>query len=349
MRKISVLRGTTMAVVSSIILLLAGTTASAAGGGFLVAVSPASASSTVGNTLTFVAEGYYQYCPAKGWYTPCDDGTFVRNHETAGKRMYITVSGSGNTLGGVQTEGSDSFVIVGTDGMAQFTLKSSVAETKTITVKDNVKDTAATATATFTSPVTQPTPQPRTTTQAATPTPTPTPTPPAAPTNEVTFNNKAVTTTTPTVQSNKAINLSGVTVPNGVVTLYIFSTPRTATVTADATGKWTYEIVDLEPGSHHVEAEVTDPATKLTSARATLASFKIAAAPVAAKTVTTPPAKKASLWPWIAGGVLFILAVAGGMFIWVRRRHHQGMANKPSTPPAATDDHTDQSPPLPPA
>jgi hypothetical protein len=77
------------------------------------------------------------------------------------------------------------------------------------------------------------------------------------------------------IKDNEPLVLSGATIPNGVVTLYIFSEPSKAIITADNSGKWAYAINELPDGQHHVEAEVTDPSTGQTSTRTKLFAFTI--------------------------------------------------------------------------
>jgi hypothetical protein len=322
--------------------------ASAAGGMFYVGVWASGASSVaVGGTLTFVAEGYDLHCANGGGYNNshiCSDGTAAEHtHTFAGHKIYVSVSGSGNTLGGIQGSGEDTYVTIGADGTAQFTVSSSVAEAKTVTVLEELKTDSDTATATFTAA--QASTPAKTTPKATTPAPTPAaPTPPVAPTSNLTLNQQPIENTThPTVQAGKVTTLAGVTVPNGVVKLYIFSTPRTATVTADSTGKWTYGISGLAAGAHHVEAEVTDPATNLTSSRVTLATFTVATALVAAKT-TMAAAKKPSVWPWVIGGLGLVVVAGAGTVAWClrRRAHHTKPAD---TTPPTTDSTPGQNPP----
>ncbi len=76
-------------------------------------------------------------------------------------------------------------------------------------------------------------------------------------------------------QLGQTITIRGSTIPKGVIKLYIFSTPREATVTADASGNWQYEVSDLPKGKHHIEAETTDPSTSRTSPRAKLINLEI--------------------------------------------------------------------------
>lgn len=74
---------------------------------------------------------------------------------------------------------------------------------------------------------------------------------------------------------NETITISGTTVANGEVNLYIFSEPQEASVVANNEGAWSYTIEDIEPGTHHVEAEVTDPATGATSDRTQVLAFEV--------------------------------------------------------------------------
>lgn len=88
----------------------------------------------------------------------------------------------------------------------------------------------------------------------------------------------AVTITAPaqpnqTTSANPAI--SGKANPGAVVTLTIYSTPVTVTVTADANGNWTYvPTTPLEEGPHNVVASALDPATGQTQTATT--SFVVA-------------------------------------------------------------------------
>jgi hypothetical protein len=79
--------------------------------------------------------------------------------------------------------------------------------------------------------------------------------------------NETVTTAQPPIE--------GKGVPGSTVTLIIHSTPQTVTVTVDGNGNWTYTpTTPLEPGTHTVEAMVTDPNTGQT--QTTTTSFVIA-------------------------------------------------------------------------
>lgn len=116
--------------------------------------------------------------------------------------------------------------------------------------------------------------------------------------------------------------LSGKTVPNGIVNLTIHSTLRTASVTADANGNWTYTVTGLEAGQHHVDATVTDPVTKQTSSSVTLAAFTVAAksAPNAIATVAASKSKQSSMLPVAVASVIVLVLIAGAVFWWLKRR-----------------------------
>ena len=127
------------------------------------------------------------------------------------------------------------------------------------------------------------------------------------------------------VDNDKPLVLSGRTMPNGKVALFVFSEPKRYDITADSEGKWTYSVSGLPEGDHHAEIEVTDPATNLTSDRVKLLEFTVlASAANPALPDTTQNQKKASSGslPFIIGGILVILAgaVTAG-FIWWKRKH----------------------------
>lgn len=128
-------------------------------------------------------------------------------------------------------------------------------------------------------------------------------------------------TATTVLPVNKPLVLSGKTIPNGIVTLTIHSTPRTATVTADANGNWTYTVTGLESGQHHVEAAVTDPTTKLTSAPVTIAAFTLGPSNArnVAATGHAATSKKAVSPLILVLPVLVVLALVAG-FWWFKRR-----------------------------
>jgi hypothetical protein len=255
----------------------------AGGGGGIIGLSLTSSASSVqvGSSITLSLHTYYYHCnsdsnpdPNYGYTIaepPCPAGySNPVQQDHASVPATISVSGSGNTL-------SASSVTTDASGNAQVTLSSSVAESKTVKVLDPQSNDAvkATVAVTFTAP--PPTvPKPVSTT-------TPKPTPaaselaaPTAPTATIKVGNLTVKPDeVPTIKSGEPVSLSGKTVANGVITVYVFSEPKKYTVTADKDGNWSYVVSGLEPGDHHVEAEVTDPASGKTSSRAQVLAFKI--------------------------------------------------------------------------
>ncbi|HZM63815.1 MAG TPA: Ig-like domain-containing protein [Candidatus Saccharimonadales bacterium] len=260
----------------------------------------------------------------------------------------ITVSGSNNTIaGGSEGANGARYSSTGTDGKATFTLSSTKAESKTITAT-YYEDGAffgptTTATVTFTAVTQAAPPKPKTTTPA--PTPTPEPTPPEAPkTDTLEVNGQTIASTEDiTVQQGETFTLSGKTVPNGIVKLYIFSTPQEATVTADANGNWSYNVEGLEPGSHHIEAEVTDPATNKTSSRATLASFTIAEVQTPTTTDQPTPGKKSG-WIWIIVAIVVFISIGAALWWW-RKKHAKKSPTPPTNTPPVDHSASDDTPP----
>lgn len=289
----------------------------------------ASASSVTANgssTITFTVYTLYYQCDGQLWSEPvCASPTEV---PIGDRDININISGSGNTTGGTHTNSyADPAVTTGSDGKAQFTLVSTVAESKTL--KTHYREmgysqaSEKTLTVNFTQ---QQTSTPKTTTPKTT-TPKPVePTPPETPKvatvtvdNQPVEQNKAIS-----LSSDQPLTLTGTTVANGIVKLYIFSTLREVSVTADSTGKWEYRIEGLEPGAHHVEAEVTDPATNKTSSRATLAEFTVVEPVAQIATTSTPvkPAKKFPLVPVFAAVGLIVVGATGALWWFVLRKKH---------------------------
>lgn len=92
--------------------------------------------------------------------------------------------------------------------------------------------------------------------------------------------NETITTSQPPIE--------GKGMPGTTVTLIIHSTPQTVTVTVDGNGNWTYTpTTPLDPGTHTVEAMVTDPNTGQT--QTTTASFVIAPSATGGSTDTSTP------------------------------------------------------------
>src|SRR5665213_60909 len=149
---------------------------------------------------------------------------------------------------------------------------------------------------------------------------------------------KAVSTTkTIELNQTQALKLTGHTTANGLVTLTIHSKPKTVMTTADANGNWAYIVTGLRPGSHSIEATVTDPATKQVSAATKLVSFKIDAQTAQ---VAKPSSNKGE---FIVGGVVVALAIAAGLaFVLMKKRAYSSSKkageNKPIKPISDTTD-----------
>lgn len=147
-----------------------------------------------------------------------------------------------------------------------------------------------------------------------------------------------------TVAANKPLVLSGKTVPNGIVTLYIFSEPKTATTTADAEGNWQYAVANLPAGDHHIEVEVKDPATGQTSDRDNLLAFTVTE-PVESTgnsdSLATRP-NRTLLFASVAG-VLFAAMLAAGAYWWFVRRPKKSKTSSATDSIMNTENNENQS------
>jgi hypothetical protein len=250
------------------------------------------------------------------------------------------VPDAGSVFSGWQTSGNACYggggkaadTTVNTNSVCTFQLPFTGWQTFTAVPKFDINPNATTST-------------PKTTTKNSTPTPPQVVNPPAALTPEsMQIDGKAVTPDQKvTMQSDKSMELSGKTVPNGVVNLYVFSEPKKYTVTADKDGNWTYEVKGLEPGEHHIEAEVTDPATGKTSSRAQVLAFSVVKA--AATTTAVPTqinaTKKANTLTIVGAvvGTFVLLAALTTAGLWKFKRNtfnamlHRLHLKKESLPP----------------
>lgn len=127
-------------------------------------------------------------------------------------------------------------------------------------------------------------------------------------------------------KTGEDVTISGKTVPNGEVKLYIFSEPREDTTTADENGDWTYTIKGLEAGDHRVEAEVTDPATGKTSERGEVLAFHVEQAEAAEESTATGDPSIASDdnntnigYLLAVIGFIVVSGLAGGYWWWKKR------------------------------
>lgn len=235
----------------------------------------------------------------------------------------VTATGSGNTI-------SPSSLTTDSSGHGSFTIKSSVAEAKTVTVSSSGTDCGGgfnpqSVNMTFTAVAKAPTSTPvKTDTNSTSTTPTTAPQAPSAPTvSSIKVSGTKEDASKPiSVASNKPLVLSGKTVPNGIVTLTIHSAPKTVATTADKNGDWTYTVTGLSPGSHYVEASVKDPVTNQTSPVAKLLSFTVTAAKTAstAAAPTATPAKKSSLGSIVVIIIILAVLAGGGWYGWQWRQ-----------------------------
>jgi hypothetical protein len=116
------------------------------------------------------------------------------------------------------------------------------------------------------------------------------------------------------LESGDSLKLSGQTVPYGKVTLYLFSKPRTFETTADQMGNWEYTIADIPAGEHHIEAEVTDPATEKTSERTQVVALSVDRInQIAPSSDDSPVMQKSPIMAIVIGAV--ITAIAAAIFV----------------------------------
>lgn len=132
----------------------------------------------------------------------------------------------------------------------------------------------------------------------------------------------------PTSDAQPIVRLSGVAVPNALVTLYIYSTPTIVTVKADALGNWSYDVKEgLEDGDHEAFVAVTDNTGKITSYGEGIAFVKTAEAvtvrPIAeaAETVSENQSPlERSQTEYFFAAFIAILFFSGAALIVVSRR-----------------------------
>lgn len=318
----------------------------AGGGDWNTAMAPSGSSVAAdgSSAITFSVHAYYytcslhdsngylvtstdpNYCSANGYGTASETGMNISGSP-------IQVTGSGNTL-------SSSTLTTDSSGHGSFTLKSTVAESKTVSVLTQGGGLLASSTVSFTSPASSTTttstsstkPKTTTTTTPSPATTSATPTSPAATANPtlatVKVGSAMTTDTSPTLNQNQPLVLSGKTVPNGIVTLTIHSTPKTVTTTADKDGNWSYTVTGLEPGNHTIQASVKDPATGQSSTPAQLLAFTVKAAPkVNTVAAAQPQTRKSFSLPFIAG-IIILLALADDGWYWWKKKQNNSL-NKP--------------------
>ncbi len=213
----------------------------------------------------------------------------------------------------------------------------------TLKLKDKKYITLSYASAPTPQPAPTPSQPARTTPTTSTPTTSPAPVVnPNAPTisepiKQLAFDDTLYSTDPNTKLSfpaGKDVRVSGKTFPSAKVELTIYSTPRTATVTADKDGVWTYVISGLEAGDHRVEAKVTDPISGNTSENKLLATFSVIAPPaVAVKNSSTPSqsstdtAKQSLIVPGVA---ILLGCIVAGIAVWQYVRTRKKSAKLPT-------------------
>ena len=334
-QKVKLLTGILVLLVAMIMCLPQ--RAQAGGIDFVATLTQSTTSTQVGKTIVFTIHSWFYRCtlisdPSQHEdivvSTPPDCGQGYSGPvltPNAGETIYVSATGSGNTL-------SASSVVLDSAGNAQVTLGSSVAETKTfnITVLDPTLSPFYSQTVTFTpapaavAPPKVVAPKPVTVTTPAPAAPTLTPTTVAPPTPTITVGSSVIKPTAiPTVKSDQPLVLSGTTVPSGVVTLFVHSVLHTYTVKANTSGAWSYTIplTSLPVGTHHIDAQVTDPATSKTSVQVQVLAFRLAETVAAASTntVAQTPMSRLTKTLMIIGIVVlgFVLLVALAiLYLW---------------------------------
>ena len=203
----------------------------------------------------------------------------------------------------------------------------------------------------FATPAPKPTPTP---TPAPTPTPDPTKPSLTTPIMDLKYNDTTYTLGAgqkPSFPEGEKIVLSGKSFANAKIDLTIYSTPRTASVTADKDGLWTYSLTGLEDGDHKVEAKVTDPASGKTSENVLIATFSVMALPAVAKDlpkVATAPAKNNTFTTYVTAGLALLAVVLIGVGVWLYRRSHKKKVEPAQTTPASEPSSSDEPRPQPP-
>lgn len=322
-----------------------------AGGGLSptqITASTTSAAADGKSTITFTVFTFNYECPETGpksfYPGPCADGSEPSKTPTTDEKITIYTTSTNNTFGSTST-GTQGlpYVTTGADGKTTFTVASSTAGSKKFIATHEEDGTesaqSSSVTVTFSAPASTSTTTSKSNTTTTKTTETPAPETPKLATLETAGQPAASTNDKITIANAEPLTVKGTTVANGVVKLYIFSTPREATTTADANGNWSYEVTGLEPGDHHIEAEVTDPKTNKTSTRATLATFTISK-PIQKVTTTQPKATqttaaKTSKLNYILAAILFVaVATGGGLFWWFKRKKMQQHVDPPSVLPS---------------
>jgi hypothetical protein len=267
-----------------------------------------------------------------------DENTISVNLQTTGEGIGLSKTSICGAMGGTDT----------------FTVKASAVGSVTITPLmswsyNSYTKTGTPLTISFTTPpaaTPAPAPKPKAT-------PTPVPEKPAVPTiATITVEDKEVPAgEAVALTMGQPLVLSGKTVANGKVAVWVFSEPKLYETTADKDGNWSVTVKDLPEGDHHAEVEVTNPTNNQKSDRTRLLNFTVVADKKQDPVITTTaqpvvkPKSKAGLW-W-ALGIVLVLLVAAGVFWWVKRKKRSdhttsgsdtGLSGTSSDIPAPTND-----------
>lgn len=252
--------------------------------------------------------------------------------------LLFSSTGSGNNFSSVRAD----LIISGSyDTYTTVTLKSSVAESKSISVfpyygnEPDPMGSRSLGSLTFTTPPST-TPAPTSAPRKSTPKPAEQPNAEAAnPAVPVLENLKVGNTefaaskvAENTITTRKKINFRGKAIPNGKVTLYFHSDLFEATTTADKDGNWSYDLEPgkLDAGEHSLQIAVTDPATNKTSEKSTALKFEVKEEQVTPVATTDQPKQENIL---IAGAktpygivaiFIFLTSIAFGTFYFLRLR-----------------------------
>jgi len=128
-----------MAILAGLLAFLAPLKTQAGGGGPETEFTKSAGSATADNasSITFILFKFYYRCDNGNalYLGACEDGSTPHKEGVKNLEYSVAVSGTGNTLGGTYTGPNGAPTVkTGDDGKASFTLKSSVAESKTVTM-----------------------------------------------------------------------------------------------------------------------------------------------------------------------------------------------------------------------
>lgn len=324
-----------------------------AGGGsytYKVYANKKSAPADGSSTITITVNTYYYECDAdydgEGghvtvWdpsecseYTPSTATKYnvsTSDYPLLGK-LYASATGSGNTLSKSSFHTSN--------GYATFTIKSTVAGSKTIKVTDSEGGYNPTwdykETVTFTTP----TASSGSGTNATNTTQTEEKKiekPKAPVLNKLVVAGNELTGEGLKEENHfrysEGVTFSGTTVANGIIHLYFNSDPYETEVTADKKGAWEYTLDrDLGEGEHTLEIAVEDPKTKKISDKSKPYSFTLLAAETDTIDDSVGAVEESAAYPlsfWvIIGGIVIIVAGSGiGGWLYYKKRKKNSASN----------------------